>query len=126
MNDELKQDEPGESSEPSITAQSVEYPLLDDGTVLEPDDQAREMNLSRILDIPVDVHVEVGQTHVSIRDVLRLGVGAIVELDKLAGASADIIVNGKLIGQGDVVVINENFGVRITRLVEPEQRIESL
>lgn len=84
-----------------------------------------ELNLSMILDIPVDINVELGRTQLSIREVLKLGTGSIVELDRLAGQPADIIVNGKMIGQGDVVVVNENFGIRITKLVDPEQRLES-
>lgn len=84
------------------------------------------MNLNMILDIPVDVHAELGQTEISIREILRLGPGSIVELDRLAGSPADIIVNGKLIGQGDIVVVNDNFGVRISKLVDPEKRVESL
>jgi flagellar motor switch protein FliN len=74
----------------------------------------------------VDLHVELGATALSIREILKLGAGSIVELDRLAGSSADIIVNGKLIGQGDVVVVGDNFGVRIAKLVEPEKRIDSL
>jgi flagellar motor switch protein FliN len=85
-----------------------------------------EVNLNMIMDIPVDLHVELGATALSIREILKLGAGSIVELDRLAGSSADIIVNGKLIGQGDVVVVGDNFGVRIAKLVEPEKRIDSL
>jgi flagellar motor switch protein FliN len=85
-----------------------------------------EVNLNMIMDIPVDLHVELGATALSIREILKLGAGSIVELDRLAGSSADIIVNGKLIGQGDVVVVGDNFGVRIAKLVDPEKRIDSL
>jgi flagellar motor switch protein FliN/FliY len=85
-----------------------------------------DMNLNRIMDIPVDVHVELGSTEIPIREILKLASGAVIELDRLAGSPADIVVNGKLIGQGEVVVVNENFGVRITKLVDPEQRLEVL
>lgn len=112
---------------PPVAASPVELPPLEAPLKpLEPPSDAQEVNLSMILDIPVDLHVELGQTQLPIRDILRLGVGAIIELDRLAGGSADIIVNGKHIGQGDVVVINENFGVRINKLIEPEKRVESL
>jgi flagellar motor switch protein FliN len=86
----------------------------------------KEVNLKMIMDVPVDVRVELGRTQISIRDVLKLGNGSIVELDRQSGSPADIVVNGKLVGHGDVVVINENFGVRITKLVDPEERLESL
>ncbi len=85
-----------------------------------------ESNLRRILDIPVDIEVQIGSTELPIGDVLRLAPGSVIELDRPAGSAADLIVNGKLIGQGEVVVVGERFGVRITRLVEPEERIESL
>jgi flagellar motor switch protein FliN/FliY len=90
------------------------------------DAATQDMNLKMIMDIPVDVHVEIGQTRLSIRDILRLGVSSVVELDRLAGQSADIVVNGKMIGQGDVVIVNETFGIRITKLVGVQDRIKSL
>lgn len=86
----------------------------------------RDINMNMILDIPVNVHVELGSTEASIREILKMGPGSIVELDREAGAPADLIVNGKLIGQGDIVVVGDNFGIRISSLVDPEQRIESL
>jgi flagellar motor switch protein FliN/FliY len=86
----------------------------------------KEVNLKMIMDVPVDVRVELGHTQISIREVLKLGNGSIIELDRQSGSPADIVVNGKLVGHGDVVVINENFGVRITKLVDPEERLESL
>ncbi|RKZ06118.1 flagellar motor switch protein FliN [Candidatus Fermentibacteria bacterium] len=82
----------------------------------------KDLNLKMILDIPVDVRVELGNAMIPIREVLGLGEGSIVELDRLAGHPADIVVNGRLIGEGDVVVVNDNFGVRITKLVDPEDR----
>jgi flagellar motor switch protein FliN/FliY len=109
-----------------VVANPVELPPVETTPQAPMDPKTKDMNLSMILDIPVDVHVELGQTQISIQDILRLGVGSIIELDRVAGSSADIIVNGKLIGQGDVVVINENFGVRISKLVDPQKRLESL
>lgn len=92
----------------------------------EIDPSLQEANLAMLLDIPVDVHVEIGSTRASIHDILQLCPGAIIELDRLAGQAADIIVNGKLIGQGDVVVVNETFGIRITKLVGVEERLQSV
>jgi flagellar motor switch protein FliN/FliY len=92
----------------------------------EADQATQDVNLGMLLDIPVDIHVEIGSTRASIRDILQLGPGAIIELDRLAGQPADIIVNGKLIGQGDIVVVNETFGIRITKLVGAEERLQSV
>lgn len=105
----------------------VELPQIEQGHGAAPAGKdVKDMNLKMILDIPVDIHVELGHTALSIRDVLKLGIGSVVELDRMAGSAADIIVNGKLVGQGDVVVVGENFGIRIAKLVDPQERIESL
>ncbi|MBN2328366.1 MAG: flagellar motor switch protein FliN [Candidatus Omnitrophica bacterium] len=83
-------------------------------------------NLDLILDIQLEVTVELGRTHRKIRDVLELGPGSVVELDCLAGEPVDILVNDKLFAKGEVVVIDENFGVRITDILTIEERIEAL
>ncbi|MBN2164463.1 MAG: flagellar motor switch protein FliN [Pontiellaceae bacterium] len=85
-----------------------------------------EFSLDMIMDIPVDVHVEIGNTSLPVKEFLRLGVGSVVQLDRLVGEPADLIVNGKLIGRGDVVVVDETFGIRISDLVgEKELRAAS-
>ncbi|MFH1744012.1 MAG: flagellar motor switch protein FliN [bacterium] len=83
-------------------------------------------NLELILDIPLEIRVELGRTTRRIREVLELGPGSVVELDKLAGEPVDILVNEKLFAKGEVVVIDENFGVRITDILTIEERIEAL
>lgn len=83
-------------------------------------------NLNLLLDIPLQVTVELGRTRKQIRDILELGPGSILELDKLAGEPVDILVNGKLIAKGEVVVIDENFGVRVTDILTPAERIAKL
>jgi flagellar motor switch protein FliN/FliY len=105
---------------------SVNLPPIESSPPVKMDAATQDMNLKMIMDIPVDVHVEIGQTRLSIRDILRLGVSSVVELDRLAGQPADIVVNGKMIGQGDVVIVNETFGIRITKLVGVQDRIKSL
>ncbi len=111
----------------STIVHPVDPPALEDTNTGTPNDDAdREANLSMILDIPVNVHVELGQARLSIQDILKLGTGSVVELNRLAGQPADIIANSKLIGQGDVVVVEDNLGIRITKLVGPEQRVKSL
>jgi flagellar motor switch protein FliN/FliY len=87
---------------------------------------AKITNLELILDIPLEVKVELGRTTRKIREVLELGPGSVVELDKLAGEPVDILVNEKLFAKGEVVVIDENFGVRITDILTIEERIEAL
>jgi len=83
-------------------------------------------NLDLIMDVPLQVTVELGRTQKLIKDILELGHGSILELDKLAGEPVDILINGKLIAKGEVVVIDENFGVRVTDIVSPIERVNSL
>lgn len=83
-------------------------------------------NLNMLLDIPLQVTVELGRTSRTVKDILELGSGSIIELDKLAGEPVDILLNSQLIAQGEVVVIDENFGVRITEIVSQTDRIKKL
>jgi len=83
-------------------------------------------NLDFILDIPLKVTVELGRTNYLIKDLLVLGQGSVLELNKIAGEPLEILVNGKLIAKGEVVVVNEKFGIRITEIISPVERIESL
>jgi flagellar motor switch protein FliN/FliY len=83
-------------------------------------------NLDFILDIPLKVTVELGRTNVVIKDLLQLGQGSVLELDKLAGEPLEILVNGKLVAKGEVVVVNEKFGIRLTDIISPVERIETL
>lgn len=79
-----------------------------------------------ILDIPVQLTVELGRTKISIRNLLQLAHGSVVELDGLAGEPMDVLVNGTLIAQGEVVVVNDKFGIRLTDIVTPSERIRKL
>lgn len=88
--------------------------------------QVNDANIGLILDVPLQVSVELGRTRKSIKEILELSNGSIVELDRLAGEPVDIKVNGKLLAKGEVVVIDENFGVRITDIVSPEERAQHL
>lgn len=83
-------------------------------------------NLDFILDIPLKVSVELGRTSILIKDLLQLGQGSVLELDKLAGEPLEVLVNSKLIARGEVVVVNEKFGVRLTDIISPIERIETL
>jgi flagellar motor switch protein FliN/FliY len=99
----------------------VKFPPLDEG--LPPSIGG---NISLILDVPMTLTVELGRTTQLVQDILGLGEGSIIELDKLAGEPVDLLVNGKLIAKGEVVVIDENFGVRVTDIVSPADRITGL
>ena len=83
-------------------------------------------NLDFILDIPLKVTVELGRTSVIVKDLLQLGQGSVLELDKLAGEPLEILVNGRLVAKGEVVVVNEKFGIRLTDIITPLERIETL
>ncbi len=79
-----------------------------------------------LMDVPLELTVELGRTTMKIKDILELGIGSLIELDKLAGELVDILVNGKLIAKGEVVVVDENFGVRIVEIVSPMERLKEL
>lgn len=85
-----------------------------------------EINLNAILDVPVTIAMEIGRTNVSIRNLLQLNQGSVVELDRMAGEALDVLVNGTLIAHGEVVVVNEKFGIRLTDVVSPSERIKKL
>jgi flagellar motor switch protein FliN/FliY len=83
-------------------------------------------SLDFVLDIPLRVTVELGRSRMAIRDVLQLGQGSVVELSKFAGEPLEVLVNDKLIARGEVVVVNEKFGIRLTDIISPSERIEQL
>src|SRR5690606_8467959 len=85
-----------------------------------------QLNLDLIMDVRLDVTLEVGRTRISVRNLLGLTQGSVVELDKLAGEPLDVLVNGTLVAHGEVVVVNERFGVRLLDVVSREKRVESL
>src|SRR3954469_23170593 len=83
-------------------------------------------NLSLILDIPLRVAVELGRTKMVVNDLLNLGQGSVIELNKLAGEPMEVLVNDKLVARGEAVVVNEKFGVRLTDIISPTERIQQL
>ncbi len=95
-------------------------------TETQKSERASVENLRVLENIDVRLTVEVGNAEIKIRDLLRLNEGSIVELDRLAGDPLDILVNGTMIAQGEVVMVGERFGVRFTEVVDPEKRVESL
>ena len=87
---------------------------------------ATDVNLEVVLDIPVNISMEIGRTKISIRNLLQLNQGSVVELDRLAGEPMDVLVNGTLIARGEVVVVNEKFGIRLTDIISPAERVKKL
>ena len=102
---------------------AAEFENLEDtsGTLVED-----ETNLDIILDIPVTISMEIGRTQISIRNLLQLNQGSVVELDRLAGEPMDVRVNGTLVAHGEVVVVNEKFGIHLTDVISPAERIKKL
>lgn len=96
--------------------------LHDDANLNEVDD----VNLDVILDIPVTISMEIGRTRINIRNLLQLNQGSVVELDRLAGEPLDVLVNGTLIAHGEVVVVNEKYGIRLTDVISPAERVKKL
>lgn len=88
--------------------------------------KSAEMSLESLVDVPVDISVEIGRTRMTIGELLSLNKGSIVELKKTAGEAVDIYVNGKLLGRGEVIVVNERLGVRMTKIVTPAERVQKL
>ena len=83
-------------------------------------------DLAVVLDIPVKIAMEVGSTQITIRNLLQLNQGSVIELERLAGEPLDVLVNGTLIAHGEVVVVNEKFGIRVTDVISPSERIKKL
>ncbi|MBE3555390.1 MAG: flagellar motor switch phosphatase FliY [Thermicanus sp.] len=108
---------------PEPQVQAVQFANFEKNPTLTPQN---EINLNLLMDIPLQVTVELGRTKRYIKDILELGPGSILELDKLAGEPVDILVNHKLVAKGEVVVIDENFGVRITEIISQWERLQKL
>ncbi len=85
-----------------------------------------EVSVESILDIPVTLSMEIGRTMISIRNLLQLYQGSVIELDRLAGEPMDVLVNGTLVAHGEVVVVNEKFGIRLTDVISPSERVKKL
>jgi len=118
------------TEETSPTEASSDAP--DDSQQSNDDEQSfsaaanRTKNLEVVMNIPVRLSMEVGHTKMSIRSLLKLGKGSVVELARMAGEPLDVLDNGTLIAKGEVVVVDENFGIRLTDVVSPEERLQTL
>ncbi len=120
-------------SRPADVRETVETPSADSAgkpetsTAVGESPAAEEpVNMEFLLDIPLEVTVELGRTKMLINDMLKLGQGSVIELSKLAGESLEILANQKPIARGEVVVVNEKYGVRLTEVISPMERVEGL
>ncbi len=104
--------------------QEIQQPNFED--LKEEEKKGTLRDIEFLLDIPVEVTVEIGTTKMLIRDILQLGQGSVVELEKLAGEPMEILANNRLIARGEVVVVNEKFGVRLTDIISPNERLTQL
>ncbi|MFZ3120239.1 MAG: flagellar motor switch protein FliN, partial [Variovorax sp.] len=84
------------------------------------------LDLARVLDVPVQLTAEIGRTRITIKSLLQLSQGSVVELDGLAGQPLDVLINGYLIAQGEVVVVNDKYGIRLTDIITPSERMQKL
>jgi flagellar motor switch protein FliN len=104
----------------------VEAPAAEQAAAAPAQETTRPRNLDLILDIPLKVTVELGRTKMIVNDLLALGQGSVIELNKLAGEPMEVLVNDKLVARGEAVVVNEKFGVRLTDIISPMERIQQL
>ena len=119
-------EEPGSVANPAAAAEAgAEAAEFQE---LRPDNGigSGDVKIDAILDVPVTVAMEIGRARINIRNLLQLNQGSVVELDRLAGEPMDVLVNGTLIAQGEVVVVNEKFGIRLTDIVSPADRVKKL
>lgn len=124
MSDATPPAAPGAVSRPSAAsgAMPAELEALDH----EPGGGTGAPDLDAILDIPVTLSIEIGRARVSIRNLLQLNQGSVVELDRLAGEPLDVMVNGTLVAHGEVVVVNDKFGIRLTDVISAQERVKKL
>lgn len=113
---------PKTKAKPEQTYQTAQFEDLHHA----PSASGEDVNLDVILDIPVTLSMEIGRTKIPIRNLLQLNQGSVVELDRLAGEPMDVLVNGTLVAHGEVVVVNEKFGIRLTDVISPAERVKKL
>lgn len=117
----LEEQEPAKAGGGDAEAARFEQLSSDSGAV-----GGGDVKIDAILDVPVTISMEIGRSRINIRNLLQLNQGSVVELDRLAGEPMDVLVNGTLVAQGEVVVVNEKFGIRLTDIVSPADRIKKL
>ncbi|MCW8107630.1 flagellar motor switch protein FliN [Alteromonas ponticola] len=123
---EQAESEADQEGEPQGEGDDVQVAELDELKDDAPITQEEKKKLDTILDIPVTISMEVGRSQISIRNLLQLNQGSVVELDRVAGEPLDVLVNGTLIAHGEVVVVNDKFGIRLTDVISQIERIKKL
>lgn len=123
---EAKTAEDAKATGEGAAKSNVEAKAAQFSSVQDAGKSTEQKSIDFILDLPLQVTVELGRTHILINDLLRLGQGSVVELSKLAGEPMEVLVNQKLVARGEVVVVNEKFGVRLTDVISPLERVEQL
>ena len=108
----------------TAAAAPAKFDDLDQAASAPPVEAGREVNLDVVLNVDVDLALEVGRTKISVRNLLQLNQGSVVELDRLAGEPLDVLINGTLVARGEVVVVNDKYGIRLTDVVSPAERIK--
>ncbi len=128
MSEELaeEQSDVDSMSPPSDDGMPVENAPIEELEAKTAQENAQMADLESILDISVSLSVEIGKTDLSLRNLLQLNQGSVVELDRLAGEALDVLVNGTLVAHGEVVVVNEKFGIRLTDVVSTHERVRKL
>ena len=116
----------GNIEQPRSGSSDGANPGFDDRSAPDDSHVDESVNMEFVLDIPLEITVELGRTKMLINDMLKLGQGSVIELTKLAGESLEILANQKPIARGEVVVVNEKYGVRLTEVISPMERIERL
>lgn len=129
----LEEQGPGEEEDPWASAleEQADSEQANPAPITQLDDDAKpsahsELDLGMVLDIPVTISMEIGRSKINIRNLLQLSQGSVVELDRLAGEPMDVLVNDTLIAHGEVVVVNDKFGIRLTDVISAEERIQKL
>jgi flagellar motor switch protein FliN/FliY len=113
---------PSQAEKPGMAVQRARFAPLSE----EPSVAAAPSNIDLLMDVSLRVSVELGRATLSVRETLNLAPGHVLELDKLAGDPVDVLVNGRLVARGEVVVVDDQFGVRVTEIVSPRQRVEAM
>ncbi len=112
--------DPSANEASNVSVQPVQHPEIDINAPVD----GPTADLSMILDIPVTLSMEIGQTKISIRDLLKLGKDSVIELQRMADEPMDVLVNGTLVARGEAVVVGERFGIRLTDVISPQERLK--
>ena len=126
MSDDVTDDWAAAMEEAGTPIENAESVSLDKLERSASSNSNEDINMDVILDIPVTISMEIGNTKINIRNLLQLNQGSVVELDRMAGEPLDVRVNGTLIAHGEVVVVNEKFGIRLTDIISPAERVQKL